>query len=279
MFANENNGTWTMADYGVSILGGYPDLVFIKTANTQSGKTEVHIASHISEYQSSIFAKPTAFGCEANGTWVMTNNGNILPGFPSATPDLVYIKTRNTGSGKVEVHIASGSSGYQTMILHTATAFDCRTNTDGVWTMINNKVNLSSDLAFIKTGNTPSGKVEVQIASGSSGYQTIILHTTTFDCEQNGVWTMADWDRDGIPDLVFIKTSNTPSDLVEVHIASGVSNYQTRILECKTTFSNERNGTWLMRDFNRNGIQDLIFIKTANTFSNHVTVHVASGVR
>jgi hypothetical protein len=32
---------------------------------------------------------------------------------------------------------------------------------------------------------------------------------------------MADWDRDGIPDLVFIKTNNTPNGHVEVHIARG----------------------------------------------------------
>ena len=31
---------------------------------------------------------------------------------------------------------------------------------------------------------------------------------------------MADWDRDGIADLIFIKTSNTPNG-VEVHVASG----------------------------------------------------------
>ena len=30
-------------------------------------------------------------------------------------------------------------------------------------------------------------------------------------------------DRDGIPDLVFIKTNNTPTGYGEVHIASGKS--------------------------------------------------------
>ena len=32
---------------------------------------------------------------------------------------------------------------------------------------------------------------------------------------------MADYDRDGIPDLIFIKTSNTPNGHVEVHVAAG----------------------------------------------------------
>jgi hypothetical protein len=38
-----------------------------------------------------------------------------------------------------------------------------------------------------------------------------------------GVWLMADYDRDGIPDLVFIKTSNTGTGRIEVHIASGAA--------------------------------------------------------
>jgi FG-GAP-like repeat len=88
---------------------------------------------------------------------------------------------------------------------------------------------------------------------------------------------MADWDRDGIPDLVFIKTSNTPNGHVEVHVASGNSNYQTRVLETPTTFVNENDGTWLMADWDRDGIPDLVYIKTSNTPNGHVEVHVAGG--
>jgi hypothetical protein len=53
-------------------------------------------------------------------------------------------------------------------------------------------------------------------------YQIRILETgTTFAPEADGVWLMADYDRDGIPDLVLIKTANTGTGTVEVHIASG----------------------------------------------------------
>src|SRR5260221_4284637 len=95
-------------------------------------------------------------------------------------------------------------------------------------------------LIFIKSANTDPATVKVHIASGASNYQTRILETgTTFAPETDGVWLMADYDRDGIPDLVFIKTSNTGTGTVEVHIASGASNYQTRILEIGTTFATE----------------------------------------
>ena len=89
---------------------------------------------------------------------------------------------------------------------------------------------------------------------------------------------MADYDGDGIPDLVFIKTANTGTGTVEVHIASGASNYQTRILETGTTFAPEADGVWLMADYEGDGIPDLVFIKTANTGTGTVEVHIASAL-
>jgi hypothetical protein len=135
------------------------------------------------------------------------------------------------------------------------------------------------DLVFVKTSHTGTGKVEVHIASGASNYQTRILEVgTTFLPETDGTWLMSDYDRDGIPDLVFVKDSkNSGTGKVEVHIASGASNYQTRVLETGTTFLPEFDGTWFMADYNGDGIPDLIFIKTSNTGTGRVEVHVAEG--
>ncbi|KAG0076118.1 hypothetical protein BGZ90_009116 [Linnemannia elongata] len=201
-------------------------------------------------------------------------------------PDLVFIKSNNTPNGYVEVHIASGSSKYQTRVLETPTTF--AVESDGTWLMADWDRDGIPDLVFIKSNNTPNGYVEsnntpngyveVHIASGSSNYQTRVLETpTTFAIESDGTWLMADWDRDNIPDLVFIKSNNTPNGYVEVHIASGSSNYQTRVLETPTTFAIESDGTWLMADWDHNGIPDLVFIKSNNTPNGHVEVHVAAG--
>jgi hypothetical protein len=111
-------------------------------------------------------------------------------------------------------------------------------------------------------------------------YQTRILEVgTTFAPETDGVWLLADYDQDGIPDLVYIKTANTGTGTVEVHIASGASNYQTRILEVGTTFAPETDGVWLLADYDQDGIPDLVYIKTANTGTGTVEVHIASGAR
>ncbi|HEY3628993.1 MAG TPA: DUF6519 domain-containing protein [Terracidiphilus sp.] len=265
--ASKTDGTWFMADYDQDSI---PDLVFIETANTGTGKVELHIASGKSNYQTRILDTGTTFAPESDGVWLMADYDK------DGIPDLVFIKTSNTGTGTVEVHIASGKSGYQTRILETGTTF--APETDGVWLMADYDRDGIPDLVFIKTSNTGTGTVEVHIASGQSNYQTRIVETgTTFAPETDGMWLMADFDQDGIPDLVFIKTSNTGTGTVEVHIASGQSNYQTRILERGTTFAPETDGMWLMADYDEDGIPDLVLVKTSNTQKRKIEVHIASG--
>ncbi|WP_221320577.1 hypothetical protein [Actinoplanes sp. L3-i22] len=224
-------------------------LGFIKAGNTPSDHVEVHLASGATCYLKRVLETATTFVNEDDGVW------QLLP-----NEDLVFIKTANTPSGNVEVHIASRSSAYQERTLEVATTFV--NEDDGVWQLLPNE-----DLVFIKTANTPSGNVEVHIASRSSAYQERTLEVaTTFVNEDDGVWQLLPNE-----DLVFIKTANTPSGNVEVHIASRSSAYQERTLEVATTFVNEDDGVWQLLPN-----EDLVFIKTANTPSGNVEVHIAS---
>jgi hypothetical protein len=213
-FGNETDGTWQLLPN--------QDLVFIKTTNTPNNRVEVHIASRASNYQTRTLETSTTFGDETDGTW------QLLP-----NQDLVFIKTTNTPNNRVEVHIASRASNYQTRTLETSTTFG--DETDGTWQLLPNQ-----DLVFIKTTNTPNNRVEVHIASRASNYQTRTLETsTTFGDETDGTWQLLTNQ-----DLVFIKTANTPFNVVEVHIASRASDYQTRVLETPTTFADEGDGVW-----------------------------------
>jgi predicted nuclease of predicted toxin-antitoxin system len=264
----ETDGTWTMANYSKT---GNPDLVFIKTANCGTNSVEVHVASAASQYKSRILETGTTFAMETDGTWLMYDFDN------DGIPDLVFIKTANCGTNTVEVHVASGASNYQKRILETGTTFAMET--DGTWLLADFDHDGIPDLVFIKTANCATNSVEVHVASGKSNYQTRILETgTTFAMETDGTWLMADFDGDGIPDLIFIKTANCGTNTVEVHIASSSSGYKTRILETGTTFAMETDGTWIMNDFQGNKTLDLIFLKTANCGTNTVEVHVSPQV-
>ena len=272
-FTPENDGVWTMADYTGD---GKPDLIFIKTANTDTKKVEVHIASASSEYAYRILETGTTFAQESNGTWMVADYTG------DGKPDLIYIKTKDTGTGKVEVHVASEVSGYQQRVQDTETTFDLEY--DGVWTMADTTGDGKLDLIFIKLANTPSGRVEVHIASGASNYQQRILETaTTFVNETDGTWSLVPWTQQRRPggpiprhDLVFIKTANTGTNKVEVHVASAASNFQTRIFEQGTTFAPETDGAWLMTDYTGRANPDLAYIKTAYTGSGKVEVHIAA---
>ncbi|KAI2894091.1 hypothetical protein CBS63078_8931 [Aspergillus niger] len=134
------------------------------------------------------------------------------------------------------------------------------------------------DLIYIKTRNTGTGRVEVHVTSGASNYQTRVQEVgTTFLPEDNGTWQMADFGGDGILDLIYIKTRNTGAGRVEVHVASGASTYQTRVQEVGSTFFPEDNGFWQMIDFDKDGVLDLAYIKTQNTGTGRIEVHVATG--
>jgi len=131
--------------------------------------------------------------------------------------DLYFIKTRNTGSGKVEVHSYPRSSAYQGGGIHTATALGTGDQSNGWFQMV------GTDLYFIKTKNTGSGKVEIHSYPRSSNYQGGGIHTATAlgtGDQSNGWFQMVGTD------LYFIKTKNTGSGKVEVHSYPRSSNYQ-----------------------------------------------------
>lgn len=212
-FGLENDGTWLLVPSKSSAL---PDLAFIKTSNTPSGKVEVHIASGASRYQTRTQEVVTVFSNENNGIWKLYdyNGDGIL--------DLVYIKTRNTGTNTVEVHVASGAgaSPYNQLLLQTGTTFGLENN--GFWSLAPYSSPTAADLVYIKDASTGTGTVEVHVASASSGYQTRIFEGgSTFGAEANGVWSMIDYNRDAVLDLAYIKIESTGTGTVEVHVAAG----------------------------------------------------------
>jgi hypothetical protein len=174
---------------------------------------------------------------------------------------LWFIKTKNTGSGHVEVHSATPGSGYQSG-QHSATWYSTAEANNG-WFQV-----AGSNLWFIKTKYTGSGRVEVHSATGASGYQSGVHYASLFSSGEadNGWFQMDDWNRDGVQDLIYIKTRNTGSGRVEIFAADGASGYGRLLVAAPTSFSpGDANNGWFQEQ-NR----DLVFIKTRNTGSGRV---------
>ncbi|KAF9177428.1 hypothetical protein BGZ51_008769 [Haplosporangium sp. Z 767] len=259
VFSIEDNGVWSFADFNGD---GSQDLVYIKIRNTGTGRVEVHASQNESRFQQHSLATGTAFSIEDNGTWLMkdwTGDGKA---------DLVYIKTRNTGTGTVEVHVADAASGYQNFVLQTGTCFGCEDN--GTWTM-----SRKGDLVLIKTRNCGSNKIEYHVASKASNYQQFTQHAVTdFGVEDNGTWCLAPKCDGDFADLYYIKTRNTGSGMVEVHAVSASSGWKSRLIDVATSFDPEDNGQWLMVDFTHQKQPDLAYIKTKSTGTGKIEVHV-----
>lgn len=228
-----------------------PDLFFVKTRNTDPahGWVEVHAAIPQLGYGDGWHAG-TRFGTgEQNNGW-----------FQMVGNDLWYIKTKNTGSGRVELHSATAASGYKSGE-DIATYISTNDQGNGWFQMV------GTELFFIKTKNTGDGHVEVHSATRASGYQS---------GQHNASWIPASDNSNGWfqmlgADLFFVKTKNTGSGRVEMHVAWASTNYQGADHSVTRFGSNEQDNGWFQIIH-----RDLWFIKTRNSGSGRVEIHSAT---
>ncbi len=227
----------------------------VKTRNTGSGRVEVHQVTAASGWRTGTSAATRFSTADRSNGW-----------FQMVGKDLWFIKTRNTGSGRVEVHQVTAASGWRTGT-SAATRFSTADRSNGWFQMV------GKDLWFIKTRNTGSGRVEVHQVTAASGWRTGTSAATRFSTadRSNGWFQMVG------KDLWFIKTRNTGSGRVEVHQVTAASGWRTGTSAATRFSTADRSNGW----FQMVG-KDLWFIKTRNTGSGRVEVHqvtAASGWR
>ncbi len=140
------------------------------------------------------------------------------------------------------------------------------------------------DLFCLKWSSTGTNSLEVHALSGASNYQTFLLQTGTpiseADAAANFVFAVADYNRDGTPDLYCLKRTNTGTNSLELHVLSGASKYQSFLLHTGTPLGEAdaaANFSYAVGDYNRNGIADVYCLKRSSTGTNSLEVHVLSG--
>jgi hypothetical protein len=166
--------------------------------------------------------KIKATQCAASASWFC--------GFP---PDLYWIKPTDTASGKTEVHVLDASTGYSTYKLHAVTAYPTA-NTDQVsFALGDANGDGKTDLYLISRYNNGTPNIEVHILDGATNYSTYVAHYSTILPAVDGglAWTfdVADYNRDGIPDLFVFKKVGGNTGRTEVHIYNGADGFQTAL--------------------------------------------------
>ncbi len=138
------------ADNGYVISGdtnndGRDELMFIKVHNTGSGNIEVHTWQPGQQSWASNIA--------TNLPNVDSSNGYFISARVGGRDRLMFIKTQDTGSGNIEIHIWNPDE--QTWYAHIATNVSIADAPNG------RVIGINDSLAFVKYTGTGSGHIEV----------------------------------------------------------------------------------------------------------------------
>lgn len=222
-----DNFKFLIADYN---RDGVSDVIVIKKSDTGTNRTEVHVLSGASNFQSWLLHT----GTPLEMTW---SNFDFAMGDYNrdGVPDLIIIKKSDTGTNSTEVHVLSGASKFQSWLLHTGTHLQ-RTGDTFDFTMGDYNRDGYPDLVVLSKMWTGTGRTEVHILNGANKFQSWLVQTGTplHETGDNFDFTMGDYNRDGTPDLVIIKKNDSGTNSTEVHVLSGASKFQSWLLHTGT---------------------------------------------
>jgi hypothetical protein len=187
------------------------DLYFIKTKSTASNMIEVRRVQDPAYTKVESWVSSLDAADASNGWWTIDNG------------DLYFIKTANTTSGMVEVWWASHQHNFQQAEYYTS-GMKIANIGFGTYAMS------CGNLYMILDANNLSGFVEITCArgyvtEGYKEYESFTHEVTGFkinDVKGKGTWSMGPNGN-----LFLIKTLGTASGLVELHVATADSNYQS----------------------------------------------------
>jgi hypothetical protein len=256
------------ATYGVAVRSTRPDLYAIKQHGDTS--TEVHVidgAGSYGGYQAHLdsIAAPTA-----PAAWDFAVADRDRDG----VDDVVGIK-RWGASGRVEVHVLDGASGYRTWQLHAATVLP--RSAGGLWSFDVADTNRDGHLDVVGVNRFGSGgRTTVHVLDGAARYARFLSHAgTPIPHSDPAAWSFAtgDSDRDGIDDLYAIKRLGT-SGSTEVHVLDGAGGFRSWSTHAVTPIPrSDASWDFAVDDFDGDGWDEVYGIKRDGT-SGRTEVHV-----
>jgi lysozyme len=244
---------------------------------TASGQVEVHALAQSSNYTTFSLHATTAFVPAVAADWqffIASYQGD-------GQPDLFGVHLRNTGSGRVEVHVLTAVSGYQSFILHAATALPAVPAGQFQFALASFAGDHRSNLYAIALNHTGTNTVEVHVLSEASSYSTWILHSPSalaLVADSSAVQFKIG-DKGGSGDLIAIPHAATGSGGTEVHALTRASGYGAFSIHTATplAYTSDSVFAYTLGDHDADGIPDIYVVAMNNTGSGQTEVHVLSG--
>lgn len=210
-----------MASGTVNLFGSYngaPQLGYIQTSSEETSWVVVKVYSLSNGKYVKTWESGSDFKWEDNlgkGSW-------SLYGAANGHPMLSFIKTRETGTGVVEVHNDTWdpAAGEYRRTVSIPSDFPLWEADNGVWRLLSDGGQWPR-LAFIKLKATGTGTVEVFVQERKfDRYEPTLCADSNFDLSDasKGSWNLIGF-MDGFPTLGFIKYRDIVGPSVEVHMS------------------------------------------------------------
>ncbi|MCW2601904.1 MAG: glycosyl hydrolase [Pseudonocardiales bacterium] len=210
-------GSWVF-QFGAYTAPGARDLYAIHLAGTASGRVEVHVMSQASNYASWAAHIATPSYALTPAAWQV----QLAGAGGDQAPNLYLINTVGTGSGRVEVHVLSRASGYQSWVVHSATAM-VPGDPARVTYLVGDAAG-SGDLTAIERYATGSGRTELHTVTSASGYAAYSAHAALpigYTASPAQQFSLGRYDGDGTLDLLQVSLAGTATGRTEIHVLSG----------------------------------------------------------
>jgi peptidyl-Asp metalloendopeptidase len=243
-----------------------------------SGYTEVYGATRASNYKSSIAPMITALRQSGRDTsWKFMLGDYNRDG----VRDLYSVKKMG-GSGRTEVHVLDGASGFTRFLTHRASILH-QTGSDDRWTFRLGDYNRDGilDVYGIQRMGS-SGMTELHVLNGADHFSSFLTNRTTALAATGNDYSwkfdVGDFNRDGFQDLYAISKVGQ-AGRTYLYILSGAAGMKSVLFETQTALhSTGTDNSWDFKlgDYNRDGILDLYALKK-NGASGTTEVHVLDG--
>ena len=189
------------------------------------------------------------------------------------------IQRSGTASGRTELRVVDGASGFQRYLLETGTVLGA-TDERHEFSMADWNSDGRLDLVVVQKSGTASKKTEVRVLDGVSGFMSYLLEAPTVlgETDSRHDVSMADWNGDGRLDLVVVQKSGTAGKKTEVRVLDGAANFSRYRMQSKTALGpTDDRYAFSVADWNGDGRLDLVTLQKSGTASGRTEARVLAG--